>query len=301
MAVTAYDTDRNESGYSTEVTGAYVTGDVTAPEAPTGLSVNSNKKFIQLSWTANTETDLAGYKLYTGYQPDSWDGVQDVGIDATAKLSGWDKNAVYYFAVSAYDQNDNEGNLSNTIRFPQDTSGPVITNLPGNLVVDVDETQTAALVSWSQPTATDAGDGSVALIFASSPTPNLTSGSMFPLGVTTMTYSATDSDGNLTTESFTVTVRTIGTQAPPAITNVPSDIFVTTKKSNDTDATVRWRNPTATDADGNTLPITVTSSPTPGLDRGSRFPLGTTTVTLTTTDSLGQSTTASFNVTVTAK
>ena len=112
---------------------------------------------------------------------------------------------------------------------------------------------------------------------------------------------ATDSDGNVATASFTVTVETVATPVPPVITNVPTDMTVTTKKSSDTEATVRWRSPSATDYEGNSLPINVTSSPTPGLDSGSRFPLGTTTINLTATDSLGQSTTTSFTITVVAK
>ncbi|MEW6618037.1 MAG: CARDB domain-containing protein [bacterium] len=38
--------------------------DTTPPQAPTGLKATPGNKFVYLNWTANTESDLAGYNIY---------------------------------------------------------------------------------------------------------------------------------------------------------------------------------------------------------------------------------------------
>jgi hypothetical protein len=71
----------------------------------------------------------------------------------------------------------------------------------------------------------------------------LASGALFPIGTTTVTYTATDAADLTTTGSFTVTVT--DNQAP-AIVALPGNISV----SNDADAcgaVVSWTAPTASD------------------------------------------------------
>ncbi len=80
-------------------------------------------------------------------------------------------------------------------------TGPVITTL-GNLSVNATSGQ-GAVVTFV-PTATDDRDGNVAVTCLPA------SGSGFPIGNTTVTCSATDSDGNPSTASFIVTVNANG-------------------------------------------------------------------------------------------
>jgi hypothetical protein len=82
-----------------------------------------------------------------------------------------------------------------------DTEAPVIT-VPANISVTADPGQTTKVVTYTV-TASDNVEGSV--------TPNRTagpaSGSAFPIGTTTVTHEATDTAGNSSTRSFTVTVN----------------------------------------------------------------------------------------------
>ena len=110
----------------------------------------------------------------------------------------------------------------------------------------------------------------------------------FPLGETTVTYTATDIHGNVQSGSFTVT---ISDDENPTISGLPQDIT----QSNDTgscDAVVTWAAPTA---DDNCTTVTLTSSH----DSGDTFAVGETTVTYTAKDAANNVTTASFTVTVT--
>jgi hypothetical protein len=137
-----------------------------------------------------------------------------------------------------------------------------------------------AVVSFSV-SAADLVDGAI------TPAVSPASGSTFPLGTTTVVVSAVDAAGNTAAESFKVTV--VDTTAP-AISGVPADILATATSS--AGAVVTYADPTATDlVDG---PVTVTCSPA----SGSTFPLGTTTVICTATDSRGNTAVRTFEVRV---
>jgi hypothetical protein len=118
----------------------------------------------------------------------------------------------------------------------------------------------------------------------------LPSGSVFPIGVTTNTFRATDESGNSTTCSFTITV--VDNQ-PPVITNCPADISVIASDANG--ATVNYTAPSATDNCSATIAMTA------GKASGSVFPIGVTTVTYRATDAAGNSVDCSFTVTVTGR
>jgi len=75
---------------------------------------------------------------------------------------------------------------------------PPVISTPGNMVVTA-ASEAGAVVTFSV-TATDNVDGAV------TPTVSPASGSLFPLGPTTVNCSATDAAGNTATASFTITV-----------------------------------------------------------------------------------------------
>ncbi|MEW6379983.1 MAG: HYR domain-containing protein [bacterium] len=106
----------------------------------------------------------------------------------------------------------------------------------------------------------------------------------FPVGTTPVTVTVKDASGNIiSTYTFTVTV----TDKPPAIT-CPSDMTVSATGSK---TRVYY-----------SAPVPDTSGPMPLIaydpEPGSEFPLGTTPVTVTATDSAGKSSTCSFTVQV---
>lgn len=156
---------------------------------------------------------------------------------------------------------------------------------PPNLTVPAAPGLCSATVSWTAPTATDNCPG-VSVAQTGGPP----SGSTFPVGTQTITYTATDACGNTANVSFTVTVQ--DTQIP-LISGCPGNISKNTDPGLCT-AVATWTPPTASD---NCPGVTIAQ--TAGLPPGSAFPKGVTTVTYTATDASGNFTTCTFTVTVT--
>ena len=168
---------------------------------------------------------------------------------------------------------------SGSTQFLIDTTAPVIGTVPANITVYTPANSNQAAAAWTAPSATDA-------VGVASLTSNYASGALFPVGTTTVTYSARDAAGNTSTASFTVTVID---NVPPVIANVPANITLTPVAGSPAVAT--WSLPTATDNVGVT-------SLTSNIASGASFPPGVTTVTYTAVDAGGNPTTASFTVTV---
>jgi hypothetical protein len=161
-----------------------------------------------------------------------------------------------------------------------DTQAPQLT-CPSNLVFSTDLGSCSKSNVTYTATATDNCDPSVLLYFSPP------SGSTFSKGTNLVQVFATDSSGNTTNCSFTVTVR--DTQAPQI--TCPGNLqFVvdaaTCSKSNVTYSA------SATDNCDPAVPI-IFSPPS-----GSTFPKGTNTVQCTATDSSGNTGTCTFTVTV---
>ncbi len=60
-----------------------------------------------VTWTANSEADLAGYKLYVGTTSGVYTRTIDAG-NATAYAITLPKGVTYFFSVTAYDRSGNE-------------------------------------------------------------------------------------------------------------------------------------------------------------------------------------------------
>ncbi|MEQ3796454.1 HYR domain-containing protein [Flavobacteriaceae bacterium MJ-SS4] len=164
-----------------------------------------------------------------------------------------------------------------------DNQAPVIAGCPGNIALNNDPGLCSAVATWSEPTATDNCTLSGSLVW----TQSHISGSAFPVGTTTVTYTVTDAAGNTTNCSFDVIVND---NENPTIT-CPGD-FNVTNDINYCGAVVNY-NVTSTDnCPGQTVMQTA------GLASGSLFPIGTTTNTFEVTDASGNTATCSFDVTV---
>ena len=81
-----------------------------------------------------------------------------------------------------------------------DAENPVISDTPSTQNVSTDAGSPNATVLWTPPTASDNSVEAVTLASDYSP------GDAFPIGTTTVTYTAADSYGNIATSTFNVLV-----------------------------------------------------------------------------------------------
>ena len=71
---------------------------------------------VRVTWNANTEPDLAGYRLYGGQSSTSFSFSADVGLVTTIVIVPQLVNdGLWYFAVAAYDTSANESALSSIV------------------------------------------------------------------------------------------------------------------------------------------------------------------------------------------
>jgi hypothetical protein len=172
--------------------------------------------------------------------------------------------------------NTASGTFTVTVR---DTTAPALT-VPADIVAEATGPAGAAVAYTA--TAADIVDGSV--------TPSCTpsSASTFALGTTAVSCSATDTAGNTSTGSFSVTVRDT---TAPSISGTPTNVVQ--EATSASGAVVTYTAPGATDIVDGT--VSVTCSPV----SGSTFPLdATTTVTCTAVDAAGNTATSQFTVKV---
>ncbi len=67
---------------------------------------------ILINWNPNTESDLAGYKIYYGNKSKEYSTIIDVGFVNSYSLENLEGNKNYYFSVTAYDIYNNESMFS---------------------------------------------------------------------------------------------------------------------------------------------------------------------------------------------
>ena len=182
-----------------------------------------------------------------------------------------------------YTAMDTEGNMaaaSFTITITDDEDA-AITDMPANINLSNDAGVCSAVATWDEPTATD--NCGIATF-----TSTHDSGDAFAVGTTTVTYTATDVNGNVITDSFDVVVTD---DEKPGISGMPADITQAADAGGCT-AVVTWTPPTASD---NCTVATFPGTHNPG----DTFNTGTTTVSYTATDAAGNDSTATFTVTIT--
>ncbi|XP_071944824.1 hyalin-like [Antedon mediterranea] len=136
----------------------------------------------------------------------------------------------------------------------------------GLIGISTDEGSPNATVTWDHPVTS--GNGTVTVV--SSP---YESGDMIPIGTHTITFTATDSSGNIDICDFGLQVVD---NEDPIIKNCPNDTTVNTTNGLPT-ATVSWIEPTATDNSGSTFVINT-------IKTRSMFPIGNSLVTYTAYD-----------------
>jgi len=95
------------------VTLTVTSGSTTSPTLTSPSSGTSTT--ASLTWGPNTETDLAGYKVYVGTSSRVYGSPISVGNLTSYALTNLLVGSTYYFAVTAYDSNGNESGFSNEV------------------------------------------------------------------------------------------------------------------------------------------------------------------------------------------
>jgi len=152
----------------------------------------------------------------------------DLGETGRDNYYGWGKINVYEALQSIETPNS-----------PVDTEPPVISGIPSDITIDTN-VSSGIVVTWIEPTATD----NVGVISFDS-THN--SGDTFPVGSTTVTYTASDAAGNSDDSSFTVTVTYI---EPPPVDTIPPVVSITSPSDGETVKRKVTLSASATDASG---------------------------------------------------
>ncbi len=167
----------------------------------------------------------------------------------------------------------------------RDTFPPVFTFCPADIITFPDMPNgCGALINYSPPIATDACTG---VTIMQTDTSGLTSGQIFPAGVTVQEYTATDANGNMAICRFNVVVRDT---LPPSIT-CPGD---TTIQLGPFACEINVIYPSPIGMDNCMFTITQIN----GLPTGSLFPIGVTKNTFIVEDPSTNTDTCSFTVTV---
>ena len=182
-----------------------------------------------------------------------------------------------------------------------DVIPPTFTNISDDITVNVDVDNCESSVVFSTPIGDDCNTPVSVTQIANAAGDLLPSGSEFPVGSTTIVFQVEDACGNTTLDSFDITV--VDSQIPNL--SCPSNEVV---KCNDT-GQCYWTADTSVDAifadncGGFDLSYVITGETTASGDSLPRldmvqFALGTSTITYTLVDTMGNTTTCFFNVVV---
>lgn len=90
----------------------FFTSDMTPPSMPSGLYSLAGDKYVELFWNPNTESDIAGYKVFAGL---SVNGRYEFlgSIKSSSFIDDGIRNGTtYYYRITSYDYDGNESSLS---------------------------------------------------------------------------------------------------------------------------------------------------------------------------------------------
>ncbi len=261
-----------------------VTVSVSAPAPPISLNLRANAtaNSVTLTWDIPDDDTIAGFDVRRSDAANSW-RFHFISYESADTFTYTDPHVSagnsFYYHVHAY-RDGFDRVYSQTIRVAVgDTVAPVLA-IPGDKVFEA----TGVLTPL---TSNDYGNATVTDNYDQSITVANNATSTFPLGNTIISWTATDSSGNIATGTQTITVQDT---TPPAIT-APGDA---TFEATDTSMVL-----SQSDYGAATATDLVDSSPVITSNATGSFPVGTTTTILwTATDFTGNSASATQTITV---
>jgi len=147
FAATAYDTSGNESDYSTEASETIPV----QQQPPVEPGIGSPKNLL---WDPVLEEGIVGYKVYYGFASRVYEETFDAGNQTRYTLAGFEPGRIYYFAVTAYNEDGIESDYSEELVWtmpaeqicsenenvvfnkPVEDGGEIYKGMPGSNAVD---------------------------------------------------------------------------------------------------------------------------------------------------------------------
>lgn len=145
--VTAVDMAGNESPKSPAVTATpQAPPDNTPPSPPTGVTATPDNAQVTITWNANPEPDVKGYKVYR-------DGVEiryvTTAQTRTVTDTGLTNGTTYTYYVTAIDQSDNESAPSASVQAtPDDEMAVSLTPNGTSIIVAITGGQAPYTIKW---------------------------------------------------------------------------------------------------------------------------------------------------------
>ncbi|MFZ4856277.1 MAG: Ig-like domain-containing protein [Desulfuromonadaceae bacterium] len=100
-----------------------------------GMASTSIASSVNLQWDANTETDLAGYKVYYAPESSPLEGTTPLVVNnmTSTTISGLDPDISYKFAVTAFNTSGLESTFSNIVEVEEQSPPTVDITSPADL------------------------------------------------------------------------------------------------------------------------------------------------------------------------
>ncbi len=166
---------------------------------------------VTAQWDRNTDSQTAGYRLYYGTSPGSYQWSVDAGNQTSAPIT-LSSGSVYYFTVRAYDANFDYSSPSNEASIDLASGGGGGGSAPTAQITATMQSSNTALVTWYTTNAVSASINGTPLNAASG------SASVQVNDTTTFTLVVTGATGAVATHSATVTLSAPGSGPTAQIT-----------------------------------------------------------------------------------
>jgi hypothetical protein len=213
---------------------------------------------VTLAWDANTEADLAGYRIFYREDGQSYDYDYPAweGTDSTCTIYDLNNDTTYYFVARAFDEAGNESGDSDEVSYEPSNQPPVLSAIGdrtidersglifGVIATDPDG-DALTLTASNLPigaTFRDNGDGTGIFSW----TPDYTQAGTYP--------KVTDNGSPVQSDSEQVTITVGDVNRPPALNTIGA-------KSVDEDSLLTFTI-TASDPDGDDLTYSAGNVPT---------------------------------------
>ncbi|MEI6828171.1 MAG: Ig-like domain-containing protein, partial [Desulfuromonadales bacterium] len=124
--------DRVKSGFRLQ---KMLVNSVLAAILSLGIASAGFASSVNLQWDANTETDLAGYKVYYGPESSPLEGTTPLVVNnkTSATINGLDPDISYKFAVTAFNSSGLESTFSNIVAVEEQSPPTVDITSPADL------------------------------------------------------------------------------------------------------------------------------------------------------------------------